>query len=138
MKKILIMLAVLILTFGLAGCGQEEAVPKEAIEEATEGDELTGKYSGDAGSLTFEQGGTLLINFTGEFTKYLKDYPNDTSYVYAFKSGKEVLPYNEADAIHIYENEGDEFSITYLGYDWYEDKIVIFPNSDFEEIFYKE
>jgi len=138
MKMIAIMMVVLILTFGLAGCGQEEAVPQDIVEEAAEGDAFTGKYSGDAGSFTFEPGGTVLISFTGEFIQYLKDYPNDTAYAYDFKSGQEVLPIEEATAIHIYENEGDELSITYFGYDWYEDKIVIFPNSDFEQTFYKE
>lgn len=137
MKKFMIPL-ILVLILGLAGCGQEEAAPQDTAEETASSDEFTGKYSGDAGSLTFEQGGTLLIEFTGEFTQYLKEYPNNTSYAYAFKDGQEVLPPEEASAIHIYENPGDEFSITYFGYDWYEDKIVIFPNSDFEQVFYKE
>lgn len=137
MKKIMIPL-ILVLILSMSGCGQEEAAPQDAVEESVAVDEFTGKYSGEAGSLTFEPGGTLLIEFTGEFTQYLKEYPNQTSYAYAFKSGQEVLPPEEASAIHIFENEGDEFSITYFGYDWYEDKIVIFPNSDFEAIFYKE
>lgn len=137
MKKYMIPL-IFVLILGMVGCSQQAAEPQDAFEETAETEEFTGKYSGDAGSLTFEQGGTLLIEFTGEFTQYLKEYPNNTSYAYAFKDGQEVLPPEEASAIHIFEKEGDEFSITYFGYDWYEDKIVIFPNSDFEEIFYKE
>lgn len=137
MKKYMIPL-ILVLILSMSGCGQEEVTPQEAVEEAAAVDEFTGKYSGESGSLTFEPGGTLLIEFTGEFTQYLKEYPNQASYAYAFKNGQEVLPPEEASAIHIFEKEGDEFSITYFGYDWYEDKIVIFPNSDFEAIFYKE
>ncbi len=135
--KILIIPLILVLILSMSGCSQEVPL-QDTVEEAAAADEFTGKYSGEAGSLTFKPGGTLLIEFTGEFTQYLKEYPNNTSYAYAFKDGQEVLPPEEASAIHIFEKEGDEFSITYFGYDWYEDKIVIFPNSDFEEIFYKE
>lgn len=126
------LLLMLIISVGLiVGCSDSDGVKNQQ-------NEFLGKFSGDVGSLTFEPGGRVLVNLTGESVRVLKERPNNTSYRYAFQKGKEVLPYEEASGIFLYEKDGDVLAFTYIAYTGEKDKMTIRPVAGVETILYRE
>jgi len=132
-KKVFVLLPLLllVLTMGLVGCS-------ETTSGNNQTNEFLGEFSGEVGSLTFEPGSKVLVNLTGESVKVLKEHPNNTAYRYAFQTGKQVLPYEEANGIFLYENEGDKLAFAYIAYTGEQDKMTIRPVAGVETVLYRK
>ena len=126
-KKVLITAFVFLLITGtLAGCGDKGGKSGETVEE------LSGAFVGEAGSLSFSEGGKVHVSLENDALRLLEGRENDQTYGYVFILGNEEISYDKAEAFYLHDGS-DTFAKINCRTET--DKIILLLGDENEAVF---
>ncbi len=96
-KALITTLIFLLITGALAGCGDRGGKSEETVEE------LSGTFVGEAGSLSFSEGGKVHVSLENDALWILEGRENEQTYGYVFILGNEMISYDKAEAFYLHD-----------------------------------
>lgn len=98
-KSLITALVFLLITGTLAGCGDKSGKSGETAEG------LSGTFVGEAGSLSFSEGGEVYVSLENDALWILEGRENEQSYGYVFILGNEMVSYDKAEAFYLHDGK---------------------------------